>query len=99
MAKLAFPSVSAPYRGFAGEIRGWFNRIASFAEKSPAAKAVINSQLAVLATNLGYVQAIPGTQKLLTTAVKVNAPAVTGTYVNGYTFTISGGNITAIVAS
>lgn len=42
---------------------------------------------------------LPGTQKIITSAVKVTAPAITGTYVNGYTFTIVNGNITAIVAS
>ena len=99
MAKLVFPSVNAPYRGFVGEVRGWFNRIASFAEKSPDAKAVINTQLGVLATDLGFVQPIATNQRTLTSGVKVTAPAITGTYVNGYTFTIVGGNITAIVAS
>lgn len=99
MAKLVFPSVGAPYRGFVGEVRGWLSRIASYAEKQPGAKAAINTQLAVLLANTGYVPTIPSNQKLITTAVKVTAPAATGTYVDGYTFTIVGGNITAIVAS
>ena len=49
MAKLVFPSVGKPYRGFVGECRGWFKRIASWAENSPGGKAVVNTQLAVLA--------------------------------------------------
>lgn len=39
------------------------------------------------------------TQKVLSSGVKVTAPAITGSYVNGYTFTIVDGAITAIVAS
>lgn len=99
MAKLVFPSVKAPYRGFVGEVRGWFNRIASYVEKSPAANAEVNKQIVPLLNKLGYVPTIPGNQRLITSAVKVTAPATTGTYVDGYTFTIANGVITAVVAS
>lgn len=99
MAKLVFPGVGAPYRGFVGEVRGWLNRIASFVENSPGAATPINAQLAVLLDETGYVPTVPGNQKLLTTAVKVLAPATTGSYVDGYTFTIVDGEITAVVAS
>lgn len=99
MAKLVFPSVAAPYRGFVGEVRGWFSRIASYTEKSPASAAVINTQLQTLATKTGFQSAIPSTSKKIDTGVKVLAPAITGSYTNGYTFTIVGGNVTAIVAS
>lgn len=99
MAKLVFPSVKSPYRGFMGEVRGWLNRIASYVDNSPGAKVEVAKQLEPLLTYVGYVPTIPGNQKLITSTVKVTAPAVTGTYVNGYTFTITNGNITAIVAS
>lgn len=39
------------------------------------------------------------TELPLISGTKVTGPAVTGTYVNGYTFTIVNGAITAIVAS
>lgn len=42
---------------------------------------------------------LPGTDKILKSGVKYTAPAITGSYVNGYTFTIVAGVITAIVAS
>lgn len=54
MAKLVFPSVDAPYMGFIGEVRGWFDRIASYAENSPGAVPVLNTQLDVLAEELGF---------------------------------------------
>ncbi len=99
MAKLVFPGVGAPYRGFIGELRGWFQRIASYVERSPGAAAAINSQIGVLAGKTGYVTPIPSTSKRIDSGAKVAGPAVTGTYTNGYTFTIVNGNITAIVAS
>jgi len=99
MAKLTFPGVGAPYRGFIGEVRGWLNRIASFAENSPGSVTALNAQLAVLATKLGYVHPAAANQKLITTAVKFSGPAITGSYVDGYTFTIVDGVITAITAS
>lgn len=42
---------------------------------------------------------LPSTALPLISGTKVTAPAITGTYVNGYTFTIVNGAITAIVAS
>ena len=42
---------------------------------------------------------LPSTAKVVKSAVKYTGPAITGSYVNGYTFTIVNGQITAIVAS
>lgn len=42
---------------------------------------------------------IPTTSKIIKSTVKVIMPAATGSYVNGYTFTIVNGAITAAVAS
>lgn len=99
MAKLVFPSVGKPYRGFVGEVRGWFKRIASWAENSPGGKAVVNTQIAALAAYTGYTQALPSTSVEVKSGVKFTAPAITGTYVNGYTATVVNGVITALVAS
>lgn len=41
----------------------------------------------------------PSTAKIVKSGVKYTAPAITGTWVNGYTFTIVNGAITAIAAS
>lgn len=48
MAKLVFPTVGAPYRGFVGETRGWCRTIASYAEKNPGSKPALLAQIAVL---------------------------------------------------
>lgn len=42
---------------------------------------------------------LPSTVAAVTNAVKQTLPAITGTYTNGYTFTVTNGVITAIVAS
>lgn len=129
MAKLVFPGAGSPYRGFVGEVRGWLNRIASFAEKSPGAVATLVAQLNVLATKLGsqvvtagnmalrnytgaaYTPArtvalqtdgtvrLSATELPLISGTKVLMPAASGSYVNGYTFTIVNGAVTAVVAS
>lgn len=53
MAKLAFPQVVAPYRGFVGEVRGWMNRIATWSDRVDAAgKAVMATQIRPLVEKL-----------------------------------------------
>lgn len=101
MAKLVFPSVNAPYRGFMGEVRGWLNRMASWVEKSPGGKATLQAQVKAFADQAGLDVStpIPSTSKVIASSTKYLAPAITGTYINGYTFTITDGNIVAIVAS
>lgn len=96
MAKLEFPAVGAPYRGFIGEVRGWFNRIASFYEKSPGSETALNSQIAVLAAETGFTTELPATQAIVTNADTFNGVTGTGTIA---TFTVSGGVITAIALS
>ena len=131
MAKLAFPQVVAPYRGFVGEVRGWMNRIATWNDRNNAtASAIMRNQIQPLIVHLGGFIASVGTGLSLRTSAgaaytpvrtvapqadgtvrmgstelplisgtKVFAPATTGSYVNGYTFTIVAGAITAVVAS
>lgn len=82
MSNLVFPGVGSPYRGFVGEIRGWFRRIATYAEKSPQSKAVINTQLAILAANLGFQTALPNTQAVVTNGQKIAGVTGTGTFAN-----------------
>lgn len=53
MAKLVFPSVGAPYRGFVGEVRGWLSRIASYSERQAGAIPSLVAQINVLAVKLG----------------------------------------------
>lgn len=100
MSKLVFPSVAAaglPYRGFVSEVRTWLQRIASWTEKNgPESKTEIARQLAVLSALVGT--GSPSTA-LVTNNVEVLMPVATGTYVNGYTFTVANGVITGIVAS
>lgn len=97
MAKLSFPVASAPYRGFIGEIRGWFNRIASFLEKSPGSATTINAHLQTLATKTGFVQTQPATKQLISNGQAVTGVTLTGTAGAGKTatFTVAGGVITA----
>lgn len=42
---------------------------------------------------------VPSTSKVIKSGVKFTGPAITGSYVNGYTATIVAGAITALVAS
>lgn len=42
---------------------------------------------------------LPANQRIITSGQKIIMPQATGTYTDGYTFTVSGGNITAITAS
>ncbi|AUZ94749.1 hypothetical protein HOR97_gp43 [Agrobacterium phage Atu_ph03] len=66
MAKLVFPSVKAPYRGFAGEVRGWLNRIASYTDRSPDAKAVLADQIKVLSqVGIDLNAPLPATQAVV----------------------------------
>lgn len=99
MSKLVFPSIlpaSIPYRGFVSEARTWFQRIASWAEKNgPESRAELARQIAPLTAVVG----VPSNQIVVTSGVEFAGPAISGTYVNGYTLTIVGGVVTAIVAS
>lgn len=82
MAKLTFPSVGSPYRGFIGELRGWLRTVASYAEKSPGAKTAINTQLAVLAAYTGFQTALPNTQAVVTNGQKITGVTGSGTVAN-----------------
>lgn len=101
MSKLAFPSITVRgFRGFISQVRTQFQMMASWVEKNdPSAAAELNAQMQTLAAATGFVQNQPGTKLLISSGVKVTGPAITGSYVNGYTFTIANGVITGIVAS
>ena len=45
MSKIVFPGAGAPYRGFVGEVRGWLQRIGSFAEKAPGSIPTLIAQV------------------------------------------------------
>lgn len=98
MAKLTYPAVGKPYRGFIGEVRGWFNRIASFTDNSEDSKSVLNTQIAVLAAKTGYETALPATQTKISNGQQLVVP-VTGTYATKATVTVAGGVVTAIALS
>lgn len=83
MAKLVFPSVKAPYRGFAGEVRGWLNRIASYTDRSPDAKAVLAAQIKALSqVGIDLNTPLTATQAIVTNAQKITGVTGTGTVAN-----------------
>ena len=95
MAKLVFPSVGAPYRGFVGEVRGWFQRIASYAVKSPGSLATLRAQADVLLSALdGRAVAIGQALSLRNYAGTALTPAETVTLINS-----GAGELTARLAS
>ena len=98
MAKLVFPAVGKPYRGFIGEVRGWFNRIASYVEDQPSATTALNTQIAILGAKTGFETALPATTAKVTNGQQITVP-VTGTYATKITLTVAGGAVTAVVLS
>lgn len=87
------------YRGDVAELRHRLDRVYdAILEKKSGFKTVVAQTLREFQTQAGISTNL-STQVTLTSGTKVLAPAVTGTYVNGYTFTIVNGVITAIVAS
>lgn len=93
MAKLVFPSVNAPYRGFMGEVRGWLNRTASWLEKSPGGKATLETQLKAFGEQTGLDLAAPLPS---TSAVVSNGDTLTTTSPDGtVTLTVTDGVVTA----
>lgn len=97
---IAYPSVSEPaYKGLVSEARTVLNRVAARLRSSPGAANDIRNQISAFLFEFGITPLVGSNQRILTSAVKVTAPAATGTYTNGYTFTIVNGAITAVVAS
>lgn len=100
MAKLTFPSViTSAYAGNISVIRRLLTEWASYLQKSVGANADVASQVSAFINQAGLTFTPASTQLLVTSGVKVTGPAITGLYVNGYTLTIVGGVVTAIVAS
>lgn len=89
------------YRGNIATMRYGLDRVYAWLYQSPQAKPDVAQVIKQFAAEAGINvdAATPTTQVRINSGVKVTAPAITGTYVNGYTFTIAGGVITAIVAS
>lgn len=52
MANVKFPSAKSPHRGFAGELRGWLNRVASYVDRSPDGAAMVGEHLDALAKQM-----------------------------------------------
>ncbi|QIG68452.1 hypothetical protein EVB62_050 [Rhizobium phage RHph_TM33] len=88
------------YAGNLSRIRAALDKLYDWLLQSPQAKADVEQTIKTFATSMNLsLNQIPTTSKVIDSGVKVTAPAITGSYVNGYTFTIVGGVITAIVAS
>jgi len=100
MAKLVFPGVGAPYRGFIGEVRGWVNRIATYHDRQSGATANLVATLRPLMTKLGvtFTSDLPATSKVVANGSTQTGVTMTGTAGAGKTatFTVAGGAITAI---
>ena len=100
MAKTTFPaSGKGAYKGAVSELRSILSRWGARINRSPGLAAEVGKQISAFLTANGITPTLLTTQKIIVSGVKVTAPAAIGTYVNGYTFTIVNGNITAIVAS
>lgn len=67
--------------------------------QNSAGAAVTSAGVATVAAGVLSNVKLPATIAAVTNTVKVLAPAITGTWTNGYTFTVAAGVITAIVAS
>lgn len=93
MAKLVFPSVNAPYRGFMGEVRGWLNRTASWLEKSPGGKATLEAQVKAFGeqTGLDLTEPLPATSAVVTNGQTFTTTSPAGTV----TLTVAAGVVTA----
>jgi hypothetical protein len=91
MAKLDFPNNISVYRGFISGLQTYLQDIQRFAKRRPGVSGEIVRHFTPLMEDFNT--------KVVRSGVKFNGPAVTGTYVNGYTFTMSNGVITAIEAS
>ena len=63
------------------------------------ANAAVSRAYSALAAAGGDAVVTGSTVRVVQSGVKVTAPAISGSYVNGYTFTIVNGVVTAIVAS
>ncbi|QIG73213.1 hypothetical protein [Rhizobium phage RHph_I40] len=88
------------YRGNLSRIRAALDKLYDWLLQSPQAKADVEQTFKTFATAAGLsLNQIPSTSVVIASGVKVTAPAITGSYVDGYTFTIVNGVITGIVAS
>lgn len=93
MAKLVFPSVNAPYRGFMGEVRGWLNRTASWLQNSPGGKSTVEAQIKAFGeqTGLDLNTPLPETQAVVTDGETITTTSPAGTV----TLTVAAGVVSA----
>lgn len=91
--------VNPAYNGLVSEIRTHLNILARRINASPGALIEARNQLSSFMANIGITPLLPANQAVVTSTVKVTMPAATGTYVDGYTFTVANGVITGAVAS
>jgi hypothetical protein len=97
---IAWPSVSnTAYKGMVSEIRTYLNILGRRLTRAPGANNDARNQISTFLAAYGITPLLPANQAIVTSTVKVIMPAATGSYVNGYTFTVVGGVITAAVAS
>ncbi|AGC35623.1 hypothetical protein RHEph03_gp056 [Rhizobium phage RHEph03] len=88
------------YAGDLSRMRAALDKLFDFVRRSPQSKPDVVQTFKTFANATGIdLNQIPSTSVVVASGVKVTAPAITGSYTNGYTFTIVGGVITAIVAS
>lgn len=100
MARVKYPkALNQAYKGFISDLQQALSEVEDFLNRKPKAVADIQLTISTFLAQKGITPLVPGNQRVLTSGVKVTAPAITGTYVNGYTFTIVNGAITGIVAS
>lgn len=82
MAKLVFPSVGKPHRGYLGEVRGWLRNIATYLDRQPGAKAAVALHIGAFNTQMGMPIALPNTQAIVTNAQKITGVTGEGTVAN-----------------
>lgn len=100
MAKLTFPSITVwANKGNVARIRQTLTEWAEYLRKSPGGKPDFAAHVSAFINQAGLTFSPLSTQIVVSSGVKVLGPAITGSYVNGYTLTIVGGVVTAIVAS
>ncbi len=71
MAKITWPSIGvagAPYDGNITWLRTFLTAVASWAEKSPGAKAVIGTQISAVLNYLSITPTLPATQAIVSNA-------------------------------
>lgn len=93
MAKIAYPSTTALYRGHISPFRTVLDNLAAAVELSPGLKAEVAAQFQAFLNEVG------GTDLIISSGTEFLGPAITGTRTNGYTPTIVAGAVTVLTGS